>query len=267
MCPAGVPRWQGGGTGQSTPGGVFPPKSETSLTPDISPLRRLSLLWVLRRYLERGERIVADGPVRDLDIYRNAYVLVTATRLLLCYASDADTVYTVRFGDVQKCLHRRGAVKLTARAPGMLDPDEAYELTIEYGTQRTLEYSIIDGLQRHSPLFRFSEETAERFQRAAKVPVARWLTCPACVGELDQRVEHAAHCSRCGRYYADASLKPIVGQTNGESGRLVGVEPRGSDMSGVFGVVRPFVLREAEETIDLVVDRTLDRVEPGVHRA
>ena len=44
----------------------------------------------------------------------------------------------------------------------MLDPDEAYELTIEYGTQRTLEFAIIDGLQRHSPLFRFSEETAER---------------------------------------------------------------------------------------------------------
>jgi hypothetical protein len=246
---------------------VLAPEEAELVTPDISPLRRLSLLWVLRRYLERGERIVADGPVRDLDIYRNAYVLVTATRLLLCYASDADTVYTVRFGDVQKCLHRRGAVKLTARAPGMLDPDEAYELTIDYGTQRTLESAIIDGLQRHSPLFRFSEETAARFQRAAKVEIARWLTCPACVGELDQRVEHAAHCSRCGRYYADASLKPIVGQTNSESGRLVGVEPRGSDMSGVFGVVRPFVLREAEETIDLVVDRTLDRVEPGVHRA
>ena len=74
--------------------------------------------------------------------------------------------------------------------------------------------------------------------------MARWLTCPACVGELNERVEHAAHCSRCGRYFADASLKPIVGQTNGESGQLVGVEPRGSDMSGVFGVVRPFVLRE-----------------------
>jgi hypothetical protein len=237
------------------------------VTPDISPFRRLSLLWALRRYLDRGERIVADGPVRDLDIFRNAYVVVTPSRLLLCYASDSETVYTVRFGDVQKCMHRRGAVKLTARAPGMLDPDDAYELTMEYGTQRTLEFALIDGLQRHSPLFRFSETTAARFERAAKVPVAQWLTCPACVGELDERVEHAAHCSRCGRYYADASLRPTVGGSNGDTGRLVGVEARGSDMSGVFGVVRPFVLRRDEAEIDLVVDHSLDRVEPGsVHR-
>jgi hypothetical protein len=237
------------------------------VAPEISAFRRLSLLWALRRYLDRGERIVADGPVRDLDIYRNAYIAVTPSRLLLCYTTDTETVYTVRFGDVQKCMHRRGAVKLMARAPGMLDPEEAYELTIEYGTQRTVEFAIIDGLQRHSPLFRFNETTAERFERAAQVPVAQWLTCPACVGELDERVEHAAHCSRCGRYFADASLKPIVGAGNGESGRLVGVAPRGSDMSGVFGVVRPFVLREADEEIDLVVDHSLDRVEPGsVHR-
>ena len=238
------------------------------VTPDISPFRRLSLLWMLRRYLERGERIVADGPVRDLDIFRNAYVVVTATRLLLCYSSDVDTVYTVRFGDVQKCMHRRGAVKLTARAPGMLDAEDVYELTIEYGTQRTVEFAIIDGLQRHSPLFRFNEMTAERFQQAATTPIAQWLTCPACVGELDERVDHAAHCSRCGRYFADASLKPVVGRNNGESGRLVGVEARGGDMSGVLGVVRPFVLRRDDETIDLVVDHSLDHSAPGsVRRA
>jgi hypothetical protein len=237
------------------------------VTPEISPFRRLSLLWVLRRYLERGERIVADGPVRDLDIFRNAYVAVTPSRLLLCYASDTESVYTVRFGDVQKCMHRRGAIKLTARAPGMLEPDEAYELTMEYGNQRTVEFAIVDGLQRHSPLFRFNETTAARFERAAKVPVARWLTCPACVGELDERIEHAAHCSRCGRYFADASLKPVVGRNNGEYGHLVGVEARGRDMSGVLGVVRPFVLRQEDEEIDLVVDHSLDRVEPGsVHR-
>ena len=104
--------------------------------------------------------------MRDLDIYRNAYVLVTATRLLLCYASDADTVYTVRFGDVQKCLHRRGAVKLTARAPGMLEPDEAYKLTIEYGTQRPLEFAVIEDCS----VTRRSSDSAKR-RRA--VPACR----------------------------------------------------------------------------------------------
>jgi hypothetical protein len=231
------------------------------VTPDISPLRRVSLRWLLWRYLERGERVIAEGAVRDLDTYRLAWLVVTPTRLLLCYTSEGDTVYTLRFGDVQQALHRRGAMKLTARSPGMLDADEVYELTIQYGKQRAMELALIDGVRRLSPLFRFSRSNSERFRRAARTPVAQWLTCPACVVELDERVEHAAHCTRCGRYYADSRMRPVVDLHNGDAGRLVGAEARTDDGSGVFGVVRPFVLREESEDAppELAVDRSLDR--------
>ena len=52
------------------------------MTPDISPLRRLPLRWLLKRYLERGERVLAEGAVHDLDADQTAYLLVTANRLL-----------------------------------------------------------------------------------------------------------------------------------------------------------------------------------------
>ena len=97
---------RGDGIGQSARAGA-PTRRQNTVTPDISPLRRVSLRWLLWRYLERGERVIAEGAVRDLDTYRLAWLVVTPTRLLLCYTSEGDTVYTLRFGDVQQALHRR----------------------------------------------------------------------------------------------------------------------------------------------------------------